>query len=249
MCCFFFIDLNERWSSMSDVIFSSSCSYAEVSSLSCKMNVFIFVVMTIHLSVSWYCVKLLRGNIWFFVLWSYRSFVWFDLVNQLRDNIAILCFFSNRIVKIVDEMINVTSGCFSIDRYVSSCDWDFELRKMHEIHPDIEIDGRYLISIYVFPRYYENFIHDMERITFQIPISTLTHGLRYCKYRAYVVDPDSIVEYLIDDIFLIHSFTRFFSMSVFDSVNFFVSSIKSFIGSQNQKLISKSIELNSKSWS
>ena len=131
-------------------------------------------------------------------------------------------FLSNRIVKIVDEMINVTSECFSIDRYVSSYDWDFDLRKMHEIHPDIEFDWRYLISIYCFPRYYENFIHDMERITFQIPISTLTHGLRYCKYRVHVVDSNSIVEYLIDDIFLIHSFTWFYIMSVFDSVNFFV---------------------------
>ena len=70
---FFYRRQYEKWSSMSDVVFSSSCSYTDISRLSYKMNVFIFVVLTIYLSVSWYDDNLFRDNIFFFDLWSFKK--------------------------------------------------------------------------------------------------------------------------------------------------------------------------------
>ena len=89
----------------------------------------------------------------------------------------------------------------------------------------------------------------MERITFQIPTSTLTHGLRYCKFRIHVVDQNLIVEYLMDDLLLIIFWRDFMYYQFLIVSNLSWSSIKSFTVQENQELISESIELNTKSWS
>ena len=68
----------------------------------------------------------------------------------------------------------------------------------------------------------------MERITFQIPISTLTHGLRYDEFQIHVVDQILIVEYLMDDLFLIIFLRDLFFQFLIVSI-FLWSSIKSFI--------------------
>ena len=157
---------NERWSSMDDVVFSSSCSFKDISRLSYPMNVFIFVDLTICLAVSCYDDKLFRDNTFFFDLWSFKK------IRESRSHISTSWynydfeFFS--IMKITRESINNTNECFWIDRYVSSYDWDFDVRKRHEIKSEIEFDWRYLVSINVFARNVKSFIHDVQRITFQI---------------------------------------------------------------------------------